>query len=92
MAAGGPVDLLTIYPFRNIAPERQAMRRGVSVYRTEGRRYGRGVDQLDKRRTRAAAGDIRRAVDTLTSAALFFFGPPLVYSKNDTIYFYSVYS
>ena len=89
-AAGGPVDLLRIYPFQNIAPERQAMRRSSSVYRSDGRRYGRGVDQLHKRRTRAAAGDIRRAVDTLTSVPLFFFRPALVYSKIDTIYFYSV--
>ena len=43
-AAGGPVDLHTTYPFQNIAPERQAMRRGMSVYRPDERRYGRGVD------------------------------------------------
>tara|TARA_B100000676_G_scaffold302841_1_gene352457 strand:+ start:3401 stop:3730 length:330 start_codon:yes stop_codon:yes gene_type:complete len=84
-AANEPVDLHTTYPFQIIALERQEIRRGVSVYRPDGRRNGRGIDQLDKRRTRAAAGDIRRAVDTLTRAALFFFRPALVYSKSVTI-------
>ena len=57
------------------------MRRGMSVYRPDGRRYERGVDQLHKRRTRAAAGDIRRAVDTLTGVALFFLVRPLCTAK-----------
>ena len=68
------------------------MRRGMSVYRPDERRYGRGVDQLHKRRTRAAAGDIRRAVDTLTGVALFFFGPPLEYSKSNTARYFIVFN